>query len=256
MKHPLQAPFTDALPAPLFLRTTLMPDDAIYPTHTHAWGECVYSFQGVVEVSADGQHYLVPPQYGVWLPPHLPHEGLNHLEALQSSFYVSNELCSNMPSAPKALLVSPFMRSLLYHAREGARDFKNEKYLRLLYVLLDELEETPSVCNFLPASEDAALGKVLRHLERYPEDSRSVADIAHGFNATERTLARRCRHDLGMTLSEWRNRMRIVKAIAMFEDGKAVESIALEFGYSSSSAFISMFKRLTKTTPTRYREKM
>lgn len=27
MKHPLQAPFTDTLPLPLFLRTMLMPDE-------------------------------------------------------------------------------------------------------------------------------------------------------------------------------------------------------------------------------------
>lgn len=50
MKHSLQAPFTEALPTPLFLRTTLMPDDSIFPEHTHSWGEFVYAYNGVVQV--------------------------------------------------------------------------------------------------------------------------------------------------------------------------------------------------------------
>lgn len=47
--------------------------------------------------------------------------------------------------------------------------------------------------------------------------------------------------------------MRIVNAIAMIEIGRSVESIASKFGYSISSAFIAMFKKLTGTTPSTYR---
>ena len=255
MKHSLQAPFRDALPTPLYLRTTLMPDEAIFPAHTHSWGEFVYCYNGVVQVMVENERYLVPPQYGVWIPPYREHVGLNRREVLQSSMYVANELCGILPDVTQALLVSPFMRHVLDHAREDRGDFRSERHLRLLRVLLDELAETPGAGTFLPASDDAVLGKILRYLEQRPEDSRSVAEMAEDAGITERTLARKCERELGIPLTEWRNRMRVVKAIAMIEGGETVDTIARNFGYSSASAFIAMFKKLTGATPASYRQR-
>ena len=256
MKHSLQVPFTETLPVPLFLRTTLMPNDAIFPSHVHSWGEFVYSHNGVVQVMVEQERYLVPPQYGIWLPPNVQHLGLNRLEVLQSSLYVAGELCGTLPRMPQALMVSPFMRSVLDHARESTLDYKCQRHLRLLTVFLDELAETPRAGTFLPASDDAVLGRILHYLEKHPADNRSVAELAQDAKITERTLARKCRQDLGIPLTEWRNRMRVVNAIAMIEKGKSVDSIASEFGYSSASAFISMFKKLTGATPASYRGKL
>jgi AraC-like DNA-binding protein len=97
------------------------------------------------------------------------------------------------------------------------------------------------------------LGEILHYLESHPEDNRSVAELAHEAKTTEGTLARKCRQDLGMPLTEWRNRMRVVNAIAMIEEGRNVDSIASIFGYSSASALIAMFKKLTGVTPASYR---
>lgn len=83
MKHQLQTPFSKALPVPLYLRTTLMPDDAIFPAHNHSWGEFVYAYNGVVQVMVEEERYLVPPQYGIWVPPNVQHLGLNRREVLQ-----------------------------------------------------------------------------------------------------------------------------------------------------------------------------
>jgi len=152
-------------------------------------------------------------------------------------------------------MVSPFMRSVLDHARESTLDYKSQRYLRLLTVFLDELMGTPRAGTFLPASEDAVLRKILHYLENHAEDNRCVTELARQVGITERTLARKCRQELGMPLTEWRNRMRVVRAIAMIEKGRNVESIASKFGYSSASAFIAMFKKLTGVTPASYRKK-
>ncbi|MFP5213855.1 MAG: helix-turn-helix domain-containing protein [Acidobacteriota bacterium] len=256
MKHLLQAPFTEALPTQLYLRTTIMPNDAIFPEHVHSWGEFVYCHNGVVQVMVDHERYLVPPQYGIWVPPNVRHVGLNRREVLQSSLYVANELCGTLPIKPQALMVSPFMRSVLDHASESGLDYRCQRHLRLLTVFLDELAETKRAGSFLPASDDVVLGRLLHYLENHPHDNRSVAELAYEAKVTERTLARKCRQDLGIPLTEWRNRLRVIKAIAMIEEGKSVESIASEFGYSSASAFIAMFKKLTGATPASYREKI
>ncbi|WP_255365434.1 helix-turn-helix domain-containing protein [Collimonas sp. OK242] len=47
----------------------------------------------------------------------------------------------------------------------------------------------------------------------------------------------------------------MVEAMPLLAEGRTVESIALEFGYSSSSTFIAMFRRLTGETPDEYRKR-
>lgn len=57
-----------------------------------------------------------------------------------------------------------------------------------------------------------------------------------------------CQQALGMPLSQWRQRLCIVKALPRLAAGEKVESIARDLGYASASAFIVMFRRLTGMT--------
>ena len=244
------------LPAPLMFRSAYVPARGFYPLHQHAWGEFVYSFSGVMEVKVAEQHYLAPPQYGLWLPPHQPHVALNRQAAHHASLYVSADLCTALPAASCALTVNPLARALLEHLQaqpDPQPDADSPADARLLQVLLDQLSTAPRVGSYLPNSEDPALGAVLRWLEANPGDSRSMPELAAQVNSTERTLMRRCQRDLGMSLAQWRQRLRVVKAMALLKRGQTVETIALDLGYGSASAFISMFKRLIGATPDEFR---
>lgn len=255
-KHFLAAPFTGALPAKVCFRSAEMPAEATYPWHSHSWGEFVYSFSGVIEVKLADCHYLAPPQYGIWLPPNVEHVGQNRYAAHHSSLYISGELCGSLPAQACALAVTPLVRAMLEHLRQHPPALPQaESDERLLHVLVDQLVGAHRVGSYLPASDDPVLGKVLDMLEADPGDSRSLAELAYAANTTERTLMRRCQRDLGMTLAEWRQRLRVVTAMALLERGQTVESIALGLGYASSSAFITMFRRLTGETPDEYRKR-
>jgi transcriptional regulator GlxA family with amidase domain len=119
---------------------------------------------------------------------------------------------------------------------------------------VDQLTLAPRAGSYLPGSSDPALGAVLQMLEAHPGDPRSLPELAQAAHTTERTLMRRARRDLGMSFAEWRQRLRVVKAMALLEAGQTVESIALDLGYGSASAFITMFKRLVGATPDEFRK--
>jgi len=161
--------------------------------------------------------------FGVWLPPNMPHIGFNRREVLQASLYVVDELCQGLPPWPQALLVTSFMRALLNQASTDARDFGSEEHQRLLRTLLGELKAAPVTGTFLPASDDPVLGPLLNHLEENPQDSRCVSELAREAGITERTLARKCHQDLKIPQTEWHNRMRIVKAMTLLEARRTVE---------------------------------
>ena len=56
-----------------------------------------------------------------------------------------------------------------------------------------------------------------------------------------------------MSFSEWRQRLRFLRAVALLQEGRSVQNVALDVGYSSSSAFIAMFSQLAGFTPERFR---
>ncbi|MEK5794611.1 AraC family transcriptional regulator, partial [Acinetobacter nosocomialis] len=86
-------------------------------------------------------------------------------------------------------------------------------------------------------------------LKQNPSDHRSLAELAQLVNTSERTLARYSQSELGMSLHEWRQRLRVMQALPLLEQGHTVESIALDLGYASATAFINLFKRWMGLTP-------
>ncbi|WP_114972358.1 AraC family transcriptional regulator [Rhodoferax ferrireducens] len=250
---PLSSPH---LPAPIMFRSAYVPAHGLYPEHQHAWGEFVYSFSGVMEVKVAEHHFLAPPQYGIWLPPDLDHVGLNRHEACHCSLYIAPEQGRALPRTPCALTVSPLVRALLDHLHQQPTEAPiSPQTERLLQVLVDQLALAPRAGSYLPGSDDPALGAVLRLLQAQPSDNRALPELARAAHTTERTLMRRAQRDLGMSLAEWRQRLRVVKAMPLLEAGQTVETIALDLGYGSASAFITMFKRLMGSTPDEFRKR-
>lgn len=255
-RHLAIPPFTDQLPEPIWFRLACMPAEATYPLHQHAWGEFVYSYSGVMEVKLTDHHFLVPPQYGVWLPPDETHIGMNQAEACHCSVYIARPHCELLPAKPCALTVGPLLRAMLDHLRQHPPVVpRTPADTRMLQVMVDLLGQAPCAGSYLPMSTDPVLGKLLRWLELHPEDHRPLTELAREANTSERTLIRRCQRDLGMSFSEWRQRLAVIKAMPLLEAGQTVETIALDLGYNSASAFISMFRRLMDITPDEFRKR-
>ncbi|MEX2696135.1 helix-turn-helix domain-containing protein [Rhizobium mongolense] len=118
------------------------------------------------------------------------------------------------------------------------------------------MRRAPRQDTYLPTSQDRALSIVLAALRRDPGDDRSLGEWASVVHSTERTLSRRCQRDLGMPFVECRQRLRLVQALSMLQDGLTVQTVALEMGYSTSSAFIAMFHRMTRATPDDFRKRI
>lgn len=248
-------PFEGALPVPVFFRTEKMGENSTYPLLTHPWGEFVYSFSGVTEIKAGKQHLIAPPHLGLWIAPGVAHTGFNHLEAPHCSIYIGLELCQNLPQESCALLATQLLRALPEHLAETEDKFSNsdpdDLRSRLLRVVVDQIATYPRTGSFVPYADNTELSPGQERLRPDPANNQSVKDLAHEFHSSERTLMRRCNEQLSMLLSEWRQRLRLLAALALLTEGRTVESVALDLGHSTSSGFIAMFKQFTGSTPTR-----
>jgi AraC-like DNA-binding protein len=235
-------------------RSAWLPANSITSRSLAECGEFIYSFSGLLEVDVGGYCYLVPHQYGVWLPPELKRSSFNRQHARHVSIYLPKVICALLPTEHCALEVDTLLRALLAEVFNSSdRDEQSDAEKRLLRVLVDRLVRAKSSGSYLPHSADPIFGSLLTQLKQNPYDQRTFSDLAISLNMSERTLARRCQRDLGMTFLEWRQRLMVVESLAMLQQGQTIEAISLVLGYKTASSFISMFRKLTHMTPNEYR---
>lgn len=225
-----------------------------FQPHSHSWGQLMWVKAGVMALNIGDQRFLAPPEFVVWAPAGLEHSCYNRRQAQCRMVDIMQPLCAGMPAEPCLVNVTPIFRAIAedFYARRQYVPQSRED-LRLCRVLIDQLHHSPQQQAYLPASRDKFLAPVLQALERCPADNTPLAQWAARVYTTERTLSRRCQQELGMSFSEWRQRLRFLYATSLLEQGKTVQEVAQEVGYSSASAFIVMFQQIAGTTPERFR---
>lgn len=238
----------------LFFRYEQANAQTEYLPHSHPWGQVIFVRDNVLEMRVNGQRLLTPAGYPVWIPPGLEHASYNHRQAWFRTFNMQSALCAGMPAHPCLLNVSPIVTAIVDDcAAQNLLTPLDAEQERLCRVLCDQLKRAVPQESYLPTSDDKLLAPVLKALEANPADNTTLAQWARRVYSTERTLARRCQAQLGMGFSEWRQRLRFLHAIALLEQGRSVQDVAHELGYSSPSALIVMFQQQAGTTPERFR---
>lgn len=247
----------DEVTAPFHLRYDEFGAGTWADAHSHRLGHLNYTPHGTFSMQTADLQLVAPPQYGVWIPPGMEHGCYLQHAAVYRAFYVQPELCTALPRTACLLKISPIVKSIL-------ADFSHRNVvmpttaqdLRLAQVLLDQMCGSQVEGSYLPQACTPALQTVLQALGLHPDDKSTVAELAARVHMTERTLARHCQLELGMTLGEWRQRLRYLRAVDALERGDSVQRIALELGFSTPSAFIAMFQREAGLTPEQFRREL
>lgn len=226
-------------------------NEQIYP-HSSLWGDFNFSLNGVLEFHVERQRYLSPPNYGLWLPPETPH----HSVALdQLTHYVCirihPSLCGPLTANIQVFSIQPFFRCLVQHILQLQKNGAlNEPLNHALQVLYDQLQLAPPYSHYLPQSQHPILREVLNILGDPHLFHRSLPQLLQPFQFSERHLLRLSQQELSLSLSEWRNRAKLIYAMNQLQKGISVKQLAYQLGYQHSSSFIEFFKRHTGQTPT------
>jgi transcriptional regulator GlxA family with amidase domain len=101
--------------------------------------------------------------------------------------------------------------------------------------------------------DDSGVLRAQAMIERHPERTLSIAELARGVAMSERTFARRFRQATGNSPLEYVQRVKIEAAKRALEAGELVSSVAGLVGYGDAAAFRRLFARITGLTPAEYR---
>ena len=256
-KNLISVPEFDQLPAPVYFRYAEIDAHSHACPHRHAWGSLDYVAHGVMRFEVEGQRFMSPPQYALWIPPNTEHSAYNAQAIVYRSVYLDAAHCQHLPTQPVTLAISDILKAILSDfARRDVNIPEGEADQRLAHVLVDQLRQAAVHQCFLPYANHPGLQGVLTALQQQPGDNRPLGQWAAQVHVSERTLARLFVRELGMSFGEWRQRLRFLAAIEALESSaRSVQDIGFDMGYSTASAFIAMFQRLACCTPEQYRRK-
>jgi AraC-like DNA-binding protein len=221
--------------------------------HRHARAQLVYASRGVMTVTAAAGSWVVPPQRAVWMPAGAEHAIRIDRDLSMRSLYIRPDAVAGMPGVCRVVAVSALLRPLILRAMTVPPLYDEDgPDGRVLRVLLDELGALPSAPLYLPQPRDPRLKRVTDALLAAPADPRPFDAWARLAGASSRSLARLFLAETGLGFRAWRQRARLLHALAALADDEPVTAVAFEAGYDSPSAFIAAFKRAFGATPGRY----
>ncbi|MCD0503464.1 AraC family transcriptional regulator [Bordetella petrii] len=220
--------------------------------HRHARGQLLGASQGLLSVDAGHSRWVVPATHAVWIPPCTPHGLRSHGPFSGWSVYVAPSDCAELPAQPCILAASDLLRAAVLRAASWADGPFDAPRSRLAGVILDEIRTLPRPSLGLPMPRDARLLKIAQALANRPGDERRLPEWAAWAGMAPRTLSRRFVAETGFSLTEWRQRVRLLRALELLAGGRPVTAVALDLGYDNVSAFIALFRDTFGATPGRY----
>jgi len=227
----------------------------VIPEHFHPEDQLVFASKGVMTVLTTQGIWVVPTLRAVWIPATVPHSIEMSGAVSMRTLYFRPKLVRGFGRRCVVINVMPLLRELIIHACKFARLQKGiAAERRIVEVILDQLQAADAMELQLPSPRDPRLERVVRRLLADPGTRASLDELCQRCGASKRTIQRTFLADTNLSFTKWRRQLRLLCALRLLASGTKVTAVALEAGYDSTSAFISMFRKQLGTTPLRYFE--
>jgi AraC-like DNA-binding protein len=259
-------PFRPTPQRPVRCRARAMGHDTQFEPHHHPWGQLAYCASGLLQVTVAAHApdeapamettTIVPPSRAVWIPPGARH-AVSMLEASQLyTLYIDPSVVAPDWCHSRVLVVSPLLRELVlgmelpHHAGDEGRQRS------ISTLVLAEMAHAPTQPLGVPMPDpqrgDRRLRALCEAVLNAPAQHATLAEWAAQSGASERTLARLFRDELGTGFQRWRQQVVLAHALPMLARGAPVSQVAAASGYASDSAFSAMFRAALGQPPSRF----
>jgi len=220
------------------------------PPHSHADEyQLVFPTNGFFKIVTCQGNWLVPGGSGVWIPPGMTHEILWTGSCEILSLYVRKDLVAQSHHECFVFPLTPLMKELLMKFCACYETSEVSKLHNLFQVILDEIFSTEKEPFFLPWAKDKRLEKLLDIIAKNPGEIQPLARLARRSGASQRTLLRLAQKELQMSLQQWKDTWKFIRAIEMLQQGHTVGDVAECLGFENASGLRKLFKRLSGQNP-------
>jgi AraC-like DNA-binding protein len=241
------------VPRPVAVMAKSVADNHTTGWHRHKRAQLIFASSGVMVVKTHEGTWVIPPQRAVWVPSGVEHETRTIGAVEMRTVYVSPRAARTFSRHCCVVNVSELLRALILRASVLPLTYKRRgRDARTMQMILDEIESSKALPLHLPTPRHQRLAQLCSAIAGQANSAMTLADLAKQVGMSKRTAERLFIRETSMTFSRWRQQARLLTALTELASGHSVKQVAFKAGYSSQSAFSSMFKTTFGTTPRRY----
>ena len=260
---------------PVRVRARTMVADAHFEPHSHPWAQLAYCSTGILQVTAERRSvtsnltgdigtaeeitYIVPPSRAVWIAPGALHHITVREAAEFRTLYIDASGTPEGWEGCRMLVVSPLLRESIQALDAHTPPMSPQRERLLCALVLDELHHAATQAMGVPMPHaqngDKRLRALCEAVLRAPSDRATLAEWAADIGASERTVARLFRDELGLSYQQWRQQAILAHALPLLARGQPISSVAAASGYASDSAFSAMFKTAMGQPPSAFQNR-
>jgi len=225
-------------------------------SHAHEDGQLFALREGLQVIETPSGRWVQPPGWIGWIAPRCAHAAQSFGATAGWSLHIEPAMAAALPAGPHVFATTPLVQALvdrLTSLDASAAAFE-ERRIRLVAVLLDELAASARPSLHLPMPQDKRLAAMASALANEPATPDTIDEWAGRIGMARRTLTRRFAAETGLSFAQWRQQSRLPKAVTLLSLGEPVTAVALTVGYGSVSAFIETFRKHFGCTPARFFE--
>lgn len=248
----VQVPDAVAAPFAIFSESVYVAVPLEFEPHSHPVHELVWVRGGTMSVRLADVLVTVPEGHGVWIPAGVVHSGRTTARTvLSDALFDTQRSATPLASLADAVVieVTPILASLLTYLERT--DLSTEARIRAEAVVFDVLAPAARQLS-LRVPHAARVEPIVAALLVDPTDERTLSDWASVLDMSERTITRLFRSHTGLSFMQWRQVLRVHRALALLGEGLAVQEVSDLMGYAQSSTFIASFRRVMGVTPGAY----
>jgi len=214
--------------------------------HSHLAHELLWAREGTLTAQIEGQIFTVSEGYGLWIPTNKLHGGRLTAHIKLFSAFFAPEHTSVTFKVPTVITMEPLLESLLIHLSQ--KDLNQDARARAESVVFDVLKPSENQLS-LRLPDDPRINDIANRLLVDPADQRSLEQWALDTGLSARTITRAYRESTGLSFAQWRQAVKIHRAIELLADGQGVQDVSDLLGYAQPSTFIDAFRRIMGSTP-------
>lgn len=221
--------------------------------HSHQRNQLVYASKGVLSITTETGSFVLPPQRALWIPAGVSHTVYCKSDVSLRTLYVDTYAKQHFPLQCQVMGVSALLRELILQACSIPSLYDiDSRHGRIMQLILDEIELMPVDPLLIPMPAERRLLRVCQAFLRDPSVNRDLDEWAYDAGMSRRTFTRMFRHETQMSFSNWRQQVRLLEALSRISSGTPITTVSLDVGYSSVSAFSSVFHKTFGVPPSKY----
>lgn len=220
--------------------------------HKHRKHQLLFVSSGCMSINLNGLWCVLPPNRAAWIPAGTEHRIKMRNPVAYRAVYFDAKISGPFPKKTKVIAVNNLLKELIERMAYWEWEMLPDEQKAIFFLFCQEFSGAQEEHFTLALPVDRRLKRWLSDVMEERVLPAPLVEMAKGIGASAKTISRIFTRETGLPYQSWRQQWRLQAAIERLSEGDSVSDVARGLRFSSDSAFISFFRKMTGNTPGRY----